>query len=74
MMMSLEHRAQRCVVHAQRGEPIILVVGADELERARALVGEAPVIVATGGQTMQFLAIYAQQLNEQYGGKRRRRR
>jgi len=57
---SLEQRAARCVEHVNAtGLPCALVV-ADELERliAQRLIGQAPVIVCTGSQLMEFLSVW----------------
>lgn len=51
----LPHRAARCVEYASYGNAVILKVVEKEREEAKKLIGEAPVIVATGKETIEFL-------------------
>jgi len=76
MQLSLPQRVARCVHHATvDGEATILVVSRDQLETARAMVGNRPVIVcAAGQQVREFLRHYEMKLAEEYRPKRKARR
>ena len=76
MQLSLSQRVARCVHHATvDGEATILVVARGELETARAMVGDRPVIVcAAGQQVREFLRHYEMKLAEEYQPKRRTKR
>ncbi len=54
----LQHRAARCVSWANDGNATILVVTDETRAEAQGLVGDAPVIVATGAEALQFLREY----------------
>jgi hypothetical protein len=68
---TLADRAARCRAWADAGNACAMVVGADELEEARALVEGHPVIVATGEQLLRFLRVW---MSEAFEGRGRRRR
>ena len=71
--LSLEARALRCLIHVRdTGEPTILCVGAGDLERARELIGKAPVIVAQcgGNRVTNFLRAYEMQIRDEFRGRR----
>jgi hypothetical protein len=51
----LQHRAARCVREALDGRAVILKVTEEERAEAQRLVGDAPVIIATGAESMAFL-------------------
>lgn len=51
----LELRARRSARHALDGNPTILIVTEAEVERAKTLIGDAPVVVATSFSFMRWL-------------------
>jgi hypothetical protein len=52
---SLENRAARCVRNANQGDATCLMITAAEREEATRLVGDSPVVVATGFEIKNFL-------------------
>ena len=68
----LSHRAARCVSYANDGNACILVVTDADRAEAQALVGDAPVIVATGGEAREFLMQWVPgAFGPSHGGRRR---
>jgi len=66
----LAQRIARC----RQREVTELIVGSDEIEAARALCGASPVVVGKPGPLFaNLLRVYEEQLNAQFGAKRRRR-
>jgi hypothetical protein len=51
----LAARVRRCIAHVSTGDAAMLVVAKSEIERAKAMVGDQPVIVATAAEARQFL-------------------
>jgi hypothetical protein len=76
MQPSLQARVARCIDHVRSStEACALIVGADQLDEARRLVGDEHVIVCEAGPMMaRFLKNWESQLLEEYGFKSRRRR
>jgi hypothetical protein len=73
--LPLAARVARAVDYVKSGNAYAMIVAPAELERARAMVGDAPVIVTTPGDSMtRFLIYWEKKLRQQYGGRRRRRR
>ncbi len=52
---SLPNRAARCRRTADQGDAVILLITEDQRAEATRLVGQSPVIVATGPEVRQFL-------------------
>jgi hypothetical protein len=68
---SLEARVARCVRHALADNITVLMCRKDEVERAQAMCGNAPVIVTHDGHlVMLFMAQYGRTLTRQ--GRSRR--
>jgi hypothetical protein len=56
MPLNFEQRCARAAAYANAGNPTALIIAnEDERLEAQRLVGNAPVIVATGPQLMDFL-------------------
>jgi hypothetical protein len=70
IQLDLAGRARRCIAHAMAGNATILIAQAGEIERAKAMVGVAPVIVCSASECAQFLTFMA----KGGGGFRRARR
>lgn len=65
---ALASRAEGCVRDTEQGMACLLKVESDELEEARRLIGEAPVIVATHEEAMRFLSEW---MRPMFGERRR---
>jgi hypothetical protein len=68
---SLENRVARCVRHALNDNITVLMCRKDEVERAQAMCGNAPVIVTDNGSlVVMFLAQYGKTLTKAGRGRR----
>jgi hypothetical protein len=52
---TLSDRVDRCVRSANAGQATMLIVGVDQLDEARRLVGQAPVVVCDSADAVRFL-------------------
>lgn len=52
---SLADRARRAAKRAAAGSPVVLVVTESELDEAKRLCGEAPVVCCTGEDARRFI-------------------
>ena len=51
----LAARVRRCIAHASAGDAVMLVVQADEIDTAKSMIGDRPVIAATPQEARDFL-------------------
>jgi hypothetical protein len=60
----LAARVARSIAHASTGDATMLVVAESEIERARSMIGDQPVIVATPQEARNFLTFMPSQAKE----------